>query len=147
MADNISSDAAPKKQPVWVYIAKNKEEADRVYGFGFDAGCRAELRPELIAALRGADVVLLGRDPATEDKLASIVRQLRVLDPPDLTDCNKEQFVHLIAERLTPEEAQSTSAEDISFLPPDVTPLDEQPAPREPEAELPATEMGAEPAP
>src|SRR5262245_60560349 len=96
MADNIFSDPPPEKQPVWVYIAKNKEEADRIYSFGFDAVCRAELRPELIAALRNVDVVvLLGKDPATEDKLAPIARQLRVLDLPDLTNCSREQFTRL----------------------------------------------------
>ena len=134
MADNISNDAASEKQPVWVYITKNKEEADRIYSFGFDAVCRAELRPELIAALRGADVVLLGKDPATEGKLAPIVRQLRVVNVPNLANCSKEEFTRLTKPHWERSDSASPTAAAADTRAPPTDGLDLGPenlAPRE----------------
>src|SRR5262249_53918446 len=78
-------------QADWCYITGNKKEAEHIESFGLPAVCHKGLGPE---HLRGADVALLNCDGAAlVDMLASIVRQLRVLNVPNLASCIKEQFI------------------------------------------------------
>jgi P4 family phage/plasmid primase-like protien len=137
---------APPWQADWLYVAGSKEEAAHIESFDLPAVCHEELGPEQIPILQNADVVLLNRGRELDDAFALVARQMRSVDIPNLVSCSKEEFTRLTKphwERRdpTPEGARS-SEDDISFLPPDIVPPD---APREPEAEPPATEV--EPAP
>src|SRR5215472_8608256 len=87
---------APPWQADWFYVTGSKEEAEHIESFGLPAVCHKELGPEQIPVLRDADVVLLNNDDEElVTTIAPIVRQLRVLDVPDLANCSKEQFVRL----------------------------------------------------
>jgi len=83
----------------WIYVTKSQEEADRIEGFGFVAACLEEWHPELTSALRDTDVMLLHNNKELATALAPIVRQLRVVDLPDLANLTAEQFARLTAER------------------------------------------------
>jgi primase-polymerase (primpol)-like protein len=87
---------APPWRADWYYITGSKEEAKHIESFGLPALCREELSPEQVPILRNADLVLLNtNNAALVTALASVARQLRVVDVPDLTNCSKEEFTQL----------------------------------------------------